>query len=659
MSALLYREDSRGSNRKKTITKVVESFFVVTQNKMIPLEELALAIDREFSLLFHDNEIMVSIEGKHFVKSYSHDMDSGYKDTMLCLTEDRYQYLLSIQNENVIYYHIEEFYKHSSLTDEGISLTEYIRLIENFLYTIFIQNLEKSQSFFNRTIEMSKLVEQYNFDNKQKEYINMFLEYDSLEKDRAIFNIGSWAIEYITINGGIDLNSQLNNITEKTLYLDTNVLFRMIGIDGERRQNRLYEFLRRCHNCGQTLKISKMVMDEYQKSLETGVNHIRRIPDHVKFIKPIENSIVQHYYRTNNISIDLFLAEIDTLFKSFVKDLKIEIETYDFYKLANGKDRAEIDSCSASIKEYKRHMNDYQSKPDASNIVYIKKLRGEHYKNINESKFFFLTVDKTLANWEQEKSEGCPITMRPSDWLTLLLNYVTRTNDDYKAFVSFIHTVIHTDHKEPDVVLAMLEGISKIASKLENQEEIYTNLISMKYEEMLKIESYDQKVEFARDSANEYLEKRIINLEKSIDESSKAMNEMRSELERSIENTKQIELNSKEARDNHITYVYKQEKLRTYAVNIISLFVIFTSLFILSLIWVFTTVEWNYIYSAISKKPDELLTWQLFLTGILVTTIGSSIAISFKYHFGDKSFDIRLFSMGLTLNEIKKCKNNR
>jgi hypothetical protein len=666
LSALLYRDDSNSLNRTTTISKIIESFFVIISNEAHEFQSLSDKIYKEFSLLFHDEELIPAINPKYFDFEYPDAKNQGIRNSIISLKEERYQYLKTMQNQNNIYRHIVNFYRDSGYTDEIISLTDFTKLIQNFLYKIFVQNLEKSKSLFDKSLDISDLVEKISFSNDEKELINMFLDYDSPGKDKAIFNIGSWAVEFATINGDVELENQLNNITHKTLYLDTNVLFRLIGIDGERRQKRLINFLERCKTSGQSLKITKTVMDEYHKSFEIGVKHIISLSPKVKYTDPIPNSIVQHYFNSNGISVDIFLAETEMTFNEHIKNLGIQIESYDFYAEADGKHRLKIDKYSEDIMNYKHQTHEFQSLPDATNIVYIGSLREGHGCNFNDSMYFFLTVDKALTKWEQNTFDGCPVTMRPSDWLTLLLKYLTRTGNDYRAFVSFIQTVIQTEQKEPETVMAMLDGISQIADKLENQEQLYSILVSQKYNEILAIDTYVNKVEYSKELANSIMEEKIRKLEEDRLRDRLESNEQFDAMKAHLDDTKQMlelvekknekmlsEKDEKIRRDRkkHLKYVKKTEKSKIVQSCVAALFFFVPSVIGIVLTWFFTDQSWNHIYKLINQT-DNTLSWQMFLTATLLVFLAPSVSVLWNHLIGDKNLKSRMISAGFTEDEL-------
>ena len=64
-------------------------------------------------------------------------------------------------------------------------------------------------------------------------------------------------------------------ISPKTFYLDTNVIFRALGINGVRRQELVRMFLRKCQSTGQGLRISPFTNSEFRESIDFHLTHIQ------------------------------------------------------------------------------------------------------------------------------------------------------------------------------------------------------------------------------------------------------------------------------------------------------------------------------------------------------------------------------------------------
>ena len=76
---------------------------------------------------------------------------------------------------------------------------------------------------------------------------------------------------------------------------------------------------------------------------------------------------------------------------------------------------------------------------DAENILWIEKKRNNKSQNIFDTKYFFISTDQSLRRWDYQREDKTPIVLLPSQWMSILLRYLNRTEDDFKSFVSFLN----------------------------------------------------------------------------------------------------------------------------------------------------------------------------------------------------------------------------
>ena len=81
------------------------------------------------------------------------------------------------------------------------------------------------------------------FENGDIDLINGFFKYESAEKDKLIFDIVSLSLEYCLLASPKELNKR--QISNKIFFLDSNVIYRAIGLNGEERKNLTLQFIKR------------------------------------------------------------------------------------------------------------------------------------------------------------------------------------------------------------------------------------------------------------------------------------------------------------------------------------------------------------------------------------------------------------------------------
>ena len=105
-----------------------------------------------------------------------------------------------------------------------------------------------------------------NFEDGDINLINGFFKYESAEKDKIIFDIVSLSLEYCLLASPKELNER--QISNKIFFLDSNVIYRAIGLNGEERKNLTLQFIKRCNDYGIILKILNITESEFKDSIK-------------------------------------------------------------------------------------------------------------------------------------------------------------------------------------------------------------------------------------------------------------------------------------------------------------------------------------------------------------------------------------------------------
>lgn len=653
LSALMYPDSNSTLSRDNIIKKIIESYFIMNDNLTVTLEELPKLIKDNFNFSLTGGEIGdIVCESDDFIvtKTGKYNQSDKCQDLNMKLTVKRYELLKERENNNNIYVFIDKFYE-SKIIDTH-TVDEVKQIIESFLYKVFVQNVEKSKQLFNNELDISSFVEKQEFADKDKKVINQFLDYDDPLKNKAIFDIGCLAIEYISINGDVNLASQLNNVTSKVLYLDTNIMFRLLGINGDLRSKRMHDFLLNCKKHGQELRITKAAEEEFHKSLDYSLKQLEPISDKRMYSEPLqeEDDVISHYFDLKNngkvISIDLYKHEIYNKYDEFIKNLSIVIEDENFYDICKGKERTEIDEITEDIKDFKRFTSIRQAKVDASNIYQIRNLRSIYHYNFNETRFFLVTADRKLEKWDKLRSTSLPITVFPSDWLSVMLKYVSRTEDDYKSFVSFIKTVIHENHIDKDKTLAVLDGISDLTDNLGTQKYIYDKFVSEHVKDIVDLSDYPEVYDKAKCFADFTLQNQLKEMQGQLEDvkcQSVDQNDKIDELTKNSENERNKSKREKEKTFNIIKESTKKNYWREMGWLVVCAVL---GLYITVMLYFFQEAKFNFIVPLIVNLQEpqtpqyDVLVTRITLVPfiILVPTICKLI----KNLFGDGKLNKRI-----------------
>ena len=130
-------------------------------------------------------------------------------------------------------------------------------------------------------------------------------------------------------------------------------------------------------------------------------------------------------------------------------------------------------------------------------------------------KDFLISSDQYLRRWDYNRNTNdVPIVMLPSQWLSLILRYMERTENDYKSFVNFLNIKISNQHLSEEQMFSVINGISEMTSDIEQQRYLLKAYINEDLEKSLQNLDNDVIEEKAMEFAKTTLEQKIENLEK-------------------------------------------------------------------------------------------------------------------------------------------------
>jgi hypothetical protein len=523
LATVLYADNNYEVAPKTILRKVIESALLSSGNKPINLHSLIDYIYSTYNLHLDEQEVNGIITNEKEDGFLVHGKNG---ETIVCLSEKRKQTIESKLKDRTIDFFISEFEKSKETLVVGSNTKE---IVYRFLYELLNSNIESFKKLLdsNKRIEELINVESHTYTPIEREIINEFLGWDNADKNKAIFDIASYALEYCMIsNNGTSTHIQLNNLKNKIFYLDTNVIFRALGINGINRQNRTNTFLKKFIDANTTLVISKFSETEFKDTITFYLDKLKRSPINRRINPEIfqENyfkslsDVYDFYYKWRtgkyNDSLELFEAHILSLYEKFKVDLKITTDYKIPFDEKDEKIEKIINELSLSICSYK---NTEGAKHgingdiiDASNILLIETKREGKNTNIFDTKQFIVSTDQSLRRWDYYRNSLTPIVILPSQWLSILLRYINRTDDDFKSFVSFLNLPSGEAQIDSEKLHVILSGISEMTENFEHQRFIVQTLIQKKFDGILeKGVKNDEVLERTKTFTKTELEKKI------------------------------------------------------------------------------------------------------------------------------------------------------
>jgi hypothetical protein len=521
LAAVLYAENNYEVTPKTIHRKIIESVFLDNDNVELTVHSIIENIEKNLGFIFDFEEVAGIV--KKDENTYFRLGKDNEQELLVSLTPKRLETIKLKVNTNNIDYFILQFLEENPGLVGGL---DGKAIIYRFLYEIFNNNISSFSKLIDYKKDLTGAINvDESFNGVEKTIINSFLQWENDAKNKAIFDISSYALEYCMItNKETKQTFHLKNLKNKEFFLDTNILFRAIGINGENRQARTVTFLDKFIEAGEKLYISKFTEQEYKSTLryyceQIGRKSYAKIDPRVfsRFRKNSDFFDYYHRWRSKRVndSISLFEAHLIAEYEVFKVRFKV-LEEYNVGFDEND-DQTEqiINKLASDIFSFKNKENSYFNRfetsiTDAKNILLIKERRNGQYRNIFETKFFFISSDQGLRRWDFDRKDSTPAVLLPSQWMSILLRYVTRTNDDFRSFVSFLNLSQTESSISSENLQLILLGIGEMTSDFERQSLIVESMIQTKFRGVIdKKFSEEEIIENARNFAKTELDKNL------------------------------------------------------------------------------------------------------------------------------------------------------
>lgn len=294
-----------------------------------------------------------------------------------------------------------------------------------------------------------------NFTQPELDIFNEFLEFDDPQKNRRLYNQFVKAIEFAILTSGKGVKNFTKQIfTDKTYILDTNIIFRMLGVGGIERRDTILKLIESCIKQGVKFEYTLRTYQELNNTLESSIIKISKAEqtNKIEIIQELiaeaphffnDDFIVQYSLLKNEKKVsspEQYSLEMKSRFKKICSDYNIEqanhnikIENYELNLFAQKliMERKKITTYRYSLK---------QASVDSYNVLYVKKRRGANNFNYSEVKSFYLTTDRGLNKILSDSEDiNIPATILPSQ-LFAIHNPLSddSENVDFDNFFSFI-----------------------------------------------------------------------------------------------------------------------------------------------------------------------------------------------------------------------------
>lgn len=326
------------------------------------------------------------------------------------------------------------------------------------------------------------------FSQDEIDSFNAFLDWDNNLKNKAIYALFSKSIEFAILTSNRGISSISNKIfVNKTYYLDTNVVIRALGVDGEQRKESIISIIESCNHDGIKFKLSKVSYDEVYTNLNNRTKDIKKktSADSEKILFqiidniPVNNSFEIDYINKRKqgqvSSPNNYRLNLEKEFQKFCDKYNVEVEPI---KGIRQVELAHLQRklCDTKHKEYGRWGYTMGAAlVDAKNILHVRQVRGKNDYNYKDIKSFYLTTDGTLNEIAaNDNKDSISETILPSQLFIIHNSFHKKdTDEDYKDFTKFIK-MRRTDFNLPGQEI--FTYINQVQGSTRNPEDIQSSL---------------------------------------------------------------------------------------------------------------------------------------------------------------------------------------
>lgn len=504
LAAAIYSESNDVVSDAEIQLQIIKCMFVVTGNDYYTKSEIISKVLEIYRYHISEDEVdNTLLKTRGVFQSATKDNEKAF-----CLTKAACSECEKSQKNNIDSF-IDMF-----IDENGIDDPETCKnAIHIYLYELTTTNINsyrvllsgKDGTQFTNS-ELS--VDVSNLSDAEKQLVHDFLAWDNLSKNVALGNLVYCCMEYcLLINGDSPNNLIKGFIRRREIYLDTNVIFRALGINGTPRQNVVIAFLRKCKQAKLKLIISHATKTEFFDTINYYVSQMERYPRGEIYsgaYEQITDYNIFVFYESwrqehTQMSLKYFTTYIRSLYLKLIKEYGIDDDEKipgTIYHSDKFKDKR--NQYSASIKRVKQGIKaDYLSDDyhysqrdshDATVVRYIELLR----EKADDKDIFLASSDRALRLWDMNRLEvKYPVVVYPSQLFLVLLKTCGRSENDYDSFVSFINIRPSSKRVSPENAHIILSGISSITEDIKAQEQLVAAVFNEEFQNVIKNSTSD------------------------------------------------------------------------------------------------------------------------------------------------------------------------
>ena len=520
-------QDNSATTINTYLLKLIE-FVIYEEKRALSVREIKEKIIEKFSLEFTDGEVLEAVKrsltknGNIFQEKNKYYVTANYISR--CNN--------NISIEDKLKGFINDYIVENKL---DLDIEKMYELISRYVYYCFNTNKEVLlQLVSNETRDVEN---EFEASNEEKRIINDFLIWKNNLKNKFIFQLVSYGYIYCTLTTKKDNLLSKKIFSNKAFYLDANIIFRLAGLNNEDRKNTIKTFIDKCKELNIKLYYTTETYNEIDRVINNRINWLQTItgsntpPKVFRHIGSKED--IYHMYCDwcsipgNKIGDFLsFRRYVMRIIRESLEEIRVDNhkymidEKYD-YKYVEGLLQYKMQ------KRMNKNISEDSVLTDIKNVLYINKKReATDIQSLFSTQVFMVTADQLLISYLNNNLPGIPIAVLPSLWLTIMLKFTGRTDNDYNAFCLFMN-LRYSEGIENDIsITELLKELRLNTSDASIKERIVEDVYANKDDIAIYIQQNDYK-SVVKKSFEKILNDNNENLKKSFEKELRYRDEKR------------------------------------------------------------------------------------------------------------------------------------
>ena len=451
--ALMFGEN-KASTFNKNLEKMIALVLFDKYNTGLTITDIIADIRDKYALDFSDSEIIGTIHNKNQNRIIQINETRDEVLKAYSITPEEYEKIKRKTDDSTIRKIVALFLEEHEELD--ISEKAFCDLLVKYLYDVFNSNAETIQALMNGE-HLGIKSANCDYSTDEKKILNAFIYWDNLDKNRCVYQLISCCFDYCMMTVRKDKTVYQTIFNQKKFYLDTNIVFRLMGLNNEKRKLVIDAFILKCKETGVEILYSNHTRSELNDTIRYYVGQIKALladsaPLSVRAISCLDDRMSSSAFYEQYVEWTKDPVNRTSDYSSFERDLRMRTSkilsrfkqvTFDDYSGRNKKEYAEqFESLKQYKIEHRRNTYDPSIKADINNYLYIQERNREKKgENFFATDHYLITADHAFSGWEREKRPGAiPTVVLPSVWYSIILQYAGRTTaDDYSAFTRFLN----------------------------------------------------------------------------------------------------------------------------------------------------------------------------------------------------------------------------